>query len=242
MSRSTEVGVTQQPSRNSVSLLSVLQKWRILFAIGFAVCVGGVRWIFECLLVVPLVPDPQSAIWIMFSSVTSVILAVTIAPLAWCAFRGLSARSMVVRWVSVAPVVLLLAWYSTGFFQLARMRIALLDSANPQTHSERLRQLADFAGGPGYEIDNRVAKHHNTPPDVLRSLHGRPGQIGTEICLAQNPNTPDDVLIAIAGRKDKWSKYTQDALNRNPRYTAVLGVRDWGTPEPSESSTEAISR
>lgn len=101
-----------------------------------------------------------------------------------------------------------------------------MDSANPTTDADRLRELADYIGGPGYEIDNRIAKHPNTTPDVLRSLHGRTDQVGTEMLLAQNPRTPDDILLELADRKDEWSKYIRDGLKRNPRYADLFPSND----------------
>jgi hypothetical protein len=200
----------------------------ILTALGIGVSIGVTRWIFECFFVVPLVPDPQSPIWIMISTVTSVFIAVTIAIVAWVAFRGLESKSRLLKCAAILPFVLLLGWYATGFLNLAQMQSALLDAANPSTNADRLRELADYKKGPGYEIDNRIAKHPNTPPDVLRSLHGRPDQVGTEMCLAQNPNTPDDVLRAIGNRNDDWTKYVLDALKRNPRYNEVFAPNDIG--------------
>jgi hypothetical protein len=162
----------------------------------------------------------------MISTITSVFIAVTIAPVAWLAFRGFDSKSVLVRFAAAVPFLLLLGWYSTGFVNLAQMRSALLDSADPNIGADRLRELADYKNGPGYEIDNRIAKHPNTPPDVLRSLHGRLDQVGTEACLAQNPNTPDDVLRAIGNRNDDWSEYVFDALKRNPRYSEVFASDD----------------
>lgn len=197
-----------------------------LTALGVGSLIGVARCVFECLFVVPLVPDPQSPIWIMISTITSVFIAVTIALAFWLALRAWESKFAMLKCAGVLPFVLLLAWYSTGFVNLAQMRSALLDSANPNTGADRLRELADYKKGPGYEIDNRGAMHPNTPPDVLRLLHGRPDQVGTEMCLAQNPNTPDDVLRAIANRNDDWSEYVLDALKRNPRYNEVFAPDD----------------
>jgi hypothetical protein len=212
----------------------------IALAVGFAI--GVPRWVFECLFVVPLVPDPQSPIWIMFSTITSVFIAVTIAIAARLAFRAWQSKFALLKFGGVLPFVLLIGWYSTGFVNLARMRSALLDSANPNTEADRLRELAYFKGGPGYEIDNRVAKHPNTPPDVLRSLHGRPDQVGTEMCLAQNPHTPNDVLLAIGKRNDEWSGYVLDALRRNPRYEEVFAPANANTNDVPEPSDQPNSR
>lgn len=187
-----------------------------------AALIAAARGLFECGFVVPLVPDPQSPIWIMVSLITSLIIFATVLPLALVAFRGQQSQRVLVRWVAWVPLICLVGWYSLGFKELADMRAALLDSANPNTGPERLRALAEYRGGPGYEVDNRVASHPNTPPEVLRSLHDRPGQQGTEMVLAMNPNTPDDVLREIAAREDGRKGYLGDALRRNPRYREVF--------------------
>lgn len=200
--------------------------------------IGVARWSYECLFVVPLAPDPQSSIWIMISTITSVLIALTISMSAWLAFRVWKSKTASLKFAGVLPLALLLGWYSIGFADLVQIRSALLDSANPNTAPSRLRELADYKIGPGYEIDNRIAQHPNTPPDVLRSLHGRPDQVGTEMCLAQNPNTPDDVLQAIAKRNDDWSKYVLDALKRNPRYNEVFAPDDANAKDVAEPSGE----
>ncbi|MGN6546396.1 MAG: hypothetical protein ACTHK7_15185 [Aureliella sp.] len=203
----------------------------ILLAIAAGALVGAARWIFECLVVVPMVPDPQSGIWVMISTVTSVLIALTIFPCAWIALRGIQSHSALNRVVSLLPLIALLGWYSLGFIHLAKMRSALRDSADPHTSPNRLRELANFSGGPGYEIDNRIAKNPNSPPDVLRSLHGRPDQTGTEMCLAMNPHTPDDVLLELSNRNDEWSKSILDALKRNPRYDELITNKGDTLPE-----------
>jgi hypothetical protein len=218
------------------------RKHHFLTALALATFVGTARWVFECLLVVPLVPDPQSPIWIMLSTITSIFIVVAVLPVAWIALRGLESKSLPMRLMMLFPLLIVLAWFSTGFIHLARMRSALIDSANPNTNPDRLRDLASFSGGPGYEIDNRVAKNPSTPPDVLRSLHGRPDQVGTEMCLAQNPNTPDDILIALSKRNDEWAEYISEALKRNPRYEDVIHDRESTASEEAEPSDESTSR
>ena len=194
----------------------------ILIALGTGGVIGLLRFIYECCFVVPLVPDPQSPIWIMFSAVTSVFIALTLGLTTLFAIRGHQTKSTISLIVGSMAFLILLGWFSTGFLNLHQMRAALLDSADPYTDPDRLRALADFKNGPGYEIDNRIAQHPNTPPDVLRLLHGRPNQVGTEMCLAQNPNTPDDILIGINNRSDEWREYLQDALKQNPRYNELF--------------------
>ncbi|MFM8892591.1 MAG: hypothetical protein ACKOTB_13390 [Planctomycetia bacterium] len=217
----------------------------LLSAIVVGVLSGAARWTYECRLVVALVPDPQSPIWIMVSGITSLFIAVTVTLAAWLAIRGCAARAVWMRVALAMPLVLRLAWYSSGFGTLARMRAALLDAADPATAAERLRELANFTGGPGYEIDNRVARHPNTPADVLRALHGRPDQVGTEMCLAENPNTPDDVLRALARRDDQWAALVHTALRRNPRHAEVFGDHDPGAapapPVPARPESEETS-
>jgi len=174
----------------------------------------------------------------MISSITSILIAVTIAPLAWLVLRGLDSKRLLNKVAACAPFLLLLGWYCTGFLNLAQTRTALLDSADPNTGADRLRVLSEYKNGPGCEIDNRVAKHPNTPPDVLRSLHGRQDQVGTEMFLAQNPNTTDDALLAIGNRNDDWSQYVLDALKRNPRYSDVFPPRGSGAHSAAEPSDE----
>lgn len=213
---------------------------RLLAAVLIGVLCGAARWTYECRLVVALVPDPQSPIWVMLSAITSIFIAATVAVAAWIASGGSRQRPIWMRIASLAPLVLLLAWYGSGFVALARMRTALLDAADPATDANRLRKLAAFVGGPGYEIDNRVARHPNTPPDVLRELAGRPDQVGTDMCLAENPHTPDDVLRAIAHRDGQWADLVLAALRRNPRYAEVFG--DGGpddAPAPASSAGPA---
>jgi hypothetical protein len=171
----------------------------------------------------------------MFSTVKSVFIALVVLAFAWIALRGLEAKTWPMKIIAAAPLLLFLGWFSTGIIHLAQMRAALIDSADPNTTPDRLRALAEFRNGPGYEIDNRTAKNPNTPPDVLRLLHERPDQVGTEMCLAQNPNTPDDILIELANRDDDWSQYILNALKTNPRYEEVFSDRDSREPIGAES-------
>ena len=196
--------------------------------------VGGSRFFYETYMVVPLVPDPQSSIWVMVSLMTSLFAACLSFPLCLAGVQIFS-RPSAEPWpkrirnaLILAALTAVIAWTARDLTRLATMRSALLDSANPQTGSERLRELASYRGGPGYEIDNRIASHANTPSDVLRMLHGRPDQVGTESCLARNPNTPDDVLRALAAepREEPWQRYIQASLKQNPRYEQLFGSED----------------
>ncbi len=177
----------------------------------------------------------------MMSIITSAGIVATVTLAAWLMFRSLDSKSLLCRFAALVPLFLLLGWYSLGFVNLTRMRTALLDSADPNTKADRLRELADYADGPGYEIDNRIARHPNTPPDVLRSLQGRPHQVGTEMVLAQNPNTPDDVLRKIGNRNDEWAEHVMNSLVRNPRYREVFNGVD-PREDPAEPSDPPKSR
>ena len=130
----------------------------------------------------------------------------------------MAAFGLILVWVTA------ICWSSVRYYDARR---ALFDASAASTSPERLRELVNFDGiQAGYELDNRIASNPNTPPDILRLLHGRPDQVGTEMCLARNPNTPDDVLLNLANRDDDWSQYITDSLKRNPKYDRVMGNGD----------------
>lgn len=200
-----------------------------LVAAAVALLVGGGRYLYETRVLMPLAPDPQNAIWHFFSLLTSAVAAVVSFALCWAAWHRVTAAAATGRSSGVAGLVLLMAlavvvaWTVRDLSRMAFVRRALLDAADPGTTAERLRELASLRSGPGYEIDNRVASHPATPPDVLRMLHGRPDQVGTEMCLAANPNTPDDILRELAGRSDDWGQLIRERLRTNPRYAELVG-------------------
>lgn len=142
--------------------------------------VGGSRFFYETFMVVPLVPDAQSSIWVMVSLVTSLFAACVSFPLCLAGIQLLSRQAAEARprrlrnALILAALMAVVAWTALDLTRLATMRSALLDAADPRTGSERLRQLASYRGGPGYEIDNRIASHANTPSDVLCMLQGPP--------------------------------------------------------------------
>lgn len=128
-------------------------------------------------------------------------------------------------WGSVLLLGLILLGGCTGYYMviLAQIRGALADAENPTTSPERLRALVGYQTEFGYEIDNRIVSNPNTPIDVLRSLHGKPNQVGTEMSLARNPKTPDDILVELAKRDDSWRDLMQKALHSNPTYAGIVG-------------------
>jgi hypothetical protein len=95
-------------------------------------------------------------------------------------------------------LVLFVAWAAAigrASWQYNEGRRALADARDPTTSAERLEALVHFDGiQSGYELDNRLAAHRNTPPDALRELSTRRDQTGTHMVLLRNPRTPPDVL------------------------------------------------
>jgi len=169
-------------------------------------------------------PDAQMGIWYMFMVVILLFWLVTgfvaagLLEAAWKSRWRLLAASVLLIWVAA------ISWSSVRYYNGGR---ALFDASASSTLPARLRELTSYDGiQSGYELDNRIASNPNTPIDALRLLHGRPDQVGTEMCLARNPNTPDDILIELANRKDDWSQYITDSLKRNPRYNEVFGNHD----------------
>jgi hypothetical protein len=201
-----------------------------LVATIVALLVGGARYGYETRVLMPLAPDPQNAIWHVLSLVTSVVAATVSFALCWAGLRLVVAAAAAGRPVPASGLALLVGlavvvvWTARDLHRMSVVRRALIDAADPATPAERLRELALHPGGPGYEIDNRVARHPNTRPDVLRMLHGRPDQVGTEMCLAANPNTPDDILRELAGRGDEWGDLIREHLRSNPRHAELFGT------------------
>jgi len=200
-----------------------------LVAAIVALLVGGGRYWYETRVLMPLAPDPQNAIWQLLSLVTSVVAALLSSTLCWAGVHRIAATAAAGRSAHgtglalLAGLVVVVAWTAHDLRQMSVVRRALIDAADPATPAERLRELAIHRSGPGYEIDNRVARHPNTPPDVLRMLHGRPDQVGTEMCLAANPNTPDDILRELRDRNDDWGDHIRAHLRTNPRYAELFG-------------------
>lgn len=195
-------------------------------AVGTAMLLMAAHWVYECVLIIPLVSDAQSGAAILLATIGDVVVFALACAAIWFAATGLLTRSPAVRLISALPLLLVLGWFTIDIVALTRYRGALLDSADPTTGADRLRELVNFSSGPGYEIDNRLARHPNTPPDVLRLLYARPDQIGTRICLAQNPNTPDDLLVELSKADGERAELVVDALKRNPRFAEVLGPRE----------------
>ena len=195
----------------------------IVIALLVGLAIAGPRFAYESSMP-SLVPyDAQGGIWIAYSLVVSggtFILASVLCALA-LQFLGKHIRTLGI--VCLLPLLFIGGCTINSMVELKQIRTALLDAQDPETSPERLRALVGYETGFGYEIDNRIASNPNTPADVLRSLHGKPDQVGTEMSLARNPNTPDDILLELARRDDDWKKYIQDSLEANPRYKEIAG-------------------
>lgn len=179
-------------------------------------------------------PDAQMPIWFIFLKVKLLF---------WFVMGVVTSMLLAAAWrrrgwsqIALALCVLWAAAIGWSIFRYDQGRRALVDAAAASTSPERLHDLASFDGiEAGYELDNRIASNPNTLPETLRLLHGRPDQVGTELCLARNPNTPDDILRELAARNDDWAKYITDSLKLNPRYDEVFGDRNEGEVEDESS-------
>jgi hypothetical protein len=180
--------------------------------------IAGSRFVYESSAAHLVSGDAQGGIWVFFSLVLSAGTFVLIS--LFCAF---SLWSFSNHMRAVGCFWLLLLVFIGGhtvhrMTEIQQIRQALTDAKDPTTTPDRLRSLVGYDTGFGYEIDNRIASNPNTPLDVLRSLHEKPNQVGTDMSLAENPNTPDDILLELAGRDDSWKKSIKRRLEANPRY------------------------
>ncbi len=213
----------------SVGPKKMKKRNRIIIALLVGFGIAGSRFAYESSMP-SLVPyDAQGGIWVAYSLVVSggtFILASLFCALA-LELLGKHMRTLGI--LCLLPVVVISGCTVNRMMGLKHIRTALLDAQDPTTSPERLRALVGYETGFGYEIDNRIASNPNTPADVLRSLHGKADQVGTEMSLARNPNTPDDILLDLAKRDDDWKKYIQNSLQANPRYKEIAGPTNAST-------------
>jgi len=206
-------------------------KTRNAIVIGLIVglCIAGSRFAFESSMP-SLVPfDAQGGLWVAFSLVVSGVTFVLASLFCALTLKLFGKRMRMLGILCLLPVLFFGGCTIHRMVELKQIRKALLDAKDPTTSPDRLRALVGYETGFGYEIDNRIASNPNTSADVLRLLHGKPGQVGTEMSLARNPNTPDDILRNLAKRDDEWKKYIQESLQANPRYRDSSSNR-LGTP------------
>jgi hypothetical protein len=170
-----------------------------------------VRAVCELSMVNQFRTDPQLPIWYLFIGIKLIFWLLV----GFGAYRLLISLARKSAIVAVAfPVIWTLAilWSSWRYLEGGQ---ALADAANPRATPQRLKSLATFAGiQAGYELDNRLATNLSTPAEVLRLLHGRLHQVGTEMNLAANPNTPADILSNLSKHQDEW---VRRSLADNPQ-------------------------
>jgi len=188
-------------------------------------CFGLFRFAAESRMPALVPYDAQGGIWIVYGIITA---GFTFGIVSFCCYHGLVAfRNKRNAKATVFGILVLaaVAWTSNRIIELERIGVALADAQNPETEPARLRELNGYETGFGYEIDNRLASNPNSPIDLLRALHGKPYQQGTEMCLARNPNAPDDILLKLMKTEDKW---ILESLKSNPRYNELKAQQDSG--------------
>ncbi|WP_296043529.1 hypothetical protein [uncultured Alteromonas sp.] len=188
-----------------------------LIALMVSSAIAYVRYSLEARLT-NLVVDAQAGIVIVFAFITSILLFVFLTICLYKFFRAKvdSDTNRANKFLVFSLMVVALSGYSIT--NSINKRSALLDSTDPHTGVERLRDLVGYQSGFGYEVDNRIASNPSTPVDVLESLYGIQGQIGTDMSLALNPNTPNYILIALSKRRDEfWRPRIIERLEKNPK-------------------------
>ena len=181
------------------------------------------RFIIESRMPAIVPYDAQGGIWVVYGIIVG---GLTFAFVTVFSYFGILAFAENKRTKTVIFGILVLAsiaWTSNRVIELKRVGVALTDAQNPETEPARVRELIGYETGFGYEIDNLLASNPNSPVDLLRALHGKPHQQGTEICLARNPNTPDDILLNLMKSEDKW---ILESLQSNPRHNKLKAQQD----------------
>lgn len=163
------------------------------------------RWSYESSMVELVPSDGQNPIWLLYSAGASIgtfFLCLAFIYIATEVFLQ-SKRSRAYALLPLCGFLFVAGCTGNTLREHSSARAALLDAADPSTSAARLSELIGYQSGFGYEVDNRIAKHPNATPDILRALSARPNQGGTLMVLARNPNTPEDVIIALAKNPDK---------------------------------------
>ena len=174
-------------------------------AISVLAMLVGLRAISELAMMREHGQDAQMAIWAVF-------LVVRVA--LWLLAGAIAVRLLMAmwprRWWSLASMLVLLVWavaICRASWDYNTARRALEDASSRATSAGRLSELVHFDGiQAGYQLDNRLASHPNTPPEALRELSQRRDQTGTQMLLARNPNTPVDVLQRLPAPTPYWMR------------------------------------
>jgi hypothetical protein len=161
-----------------------------------------VRAAFEWCMMRSYGPDAQMAIWLVFCLAELAFWAILGSLIGWILVKCWPDRERIL--LGITLMMFWVACIGVSSFAYYQGWRALEDAVAPSTSPERLNELSNFQGiQAGYELDNRIATHPNTPPETLRKLHQR-NQLGTNYCLAKNPNTPADVIQSLSQSDDQW--------------------------------------
>jgi hypothetical protein len=151
-------------------------KWVLsLFGLLVIALLVGLRAASEWSMMRQFGPDPQMPIWGVF-----MVIKLALWSLAGVFTTGLLVAMRRRRYGRLAASFLFLVWAITicaASWSYQQARYALAAASDSSTSAERLQQLAHFDGiQAGYELDNRIAAHPNTPRETLRELYQR-GQL-----------------------------------------------------------------
>jgi len=181
------------------------------------IVIAGSRFLYEVYGILQ-VPDAQGGISIMFSIIVGSITFFLVFLFLSRSLRYFAKGKKLLGALFFSILIFVIHHTITSMLETKAVRQALFDASSITSSPTRLRSLIGYRSGFGYEIDNRLASNPATPTDVLRLLHGRPNQIGTEISLARNPNTPDDILLDLAKKDNEWKRDILDSLEKNRSY------------------------
>lgn len=188
--------------------------------------------------VTDIVQDAQSGIVVFYAAIIGAFLWALLSFSIYYLIRGYQQRYWF-KTIGFALIALAVIGFTINTAIVAINSNNLLrQAADATTSPQRLRDLVDAEIGMGYELHNRIASNPSTPADVLESLYGIEGQIGTDIVLARNPNTPNHILTKLSQRQDsKWREQIISALKRNPKVKGnVLHFNRAMTLEETEPS------
>jgi hypothetical protein len=194
---------------NKMEFLNKLTKLQAaLMAIAISFSVAATQYTFQT-NITDIVIDAQMGIVELYALASSALLWVLLSLSIYMLIRA-SMGFHRLKVVGFGLITIVLIGHAA--------HTALVDAADSSTSPERLRELVNAEIGLGYELHNRIANNSSTPVQVLESLYGIEGQIGTDLTLARNPNTPNHILIKLSKRHDSgWRKNIVNALQNNPK-------------------------